>query len=368
MATVKPKNILIAPLDWGLGHTTRCIPLIRHIQQLGHNPIVAGNASQRAFIQQTMGASVATVHLDGYNVTYSKWNKAAQAGLLAQLPRIAATIAREHNWLQQQAAALQLHGVIADNRYGLYHARLPSAIITHQLQVLTGMGPLADRAAQLLHYRLLRRYTAIWVADAADIASNLGGRLSHPARLPGQSEYLGLLSRFSPAQARQEPEARGTLMILLSGPEPQRSNLARILWGQALAHKGAVIFIEGNDTVVAPSYIPPHITYRKRLTDAGLAPLLMAADMVICRSGYSTIMDLAALQKKAILIPTPGQTEQLYLARHLHAQGMYYSAGQDGFDMQQALAEAAIFPYHPTGLAAQYSSYKPVLDTWLQQL
>ena len=134
MATQQPKHILIAPLDWGLGHTTRCIPLIRHIQQLGHVPVVAGNQAQRTFIEETFG-NIENIHLEGYNISYSGWNRFSQAGLLSQLPRIQKTITAEHKWLQQLSHEIKIDGIISDNRYGLFHDTIPSVIITHQLNV-----------------------------------------------------------------------------------------------------------------------------------------------------------------------------------------------------------------------------------------
>ncbi len=364
MPILNPKQILIAPLDWGLGHTARCVPLIRHIRALGHHPIVAGNASQQAFIQQTFGA-IDFIHLDGYNITYSKWNRFAQAGLLSQLPRLHKTIRNEHQWLQELSQRIHIDGIISDNRYGLYHASIPSVIMTHQLMVLSGMGSMMDRAIQKVHYKYLEQFGNTWVVDIPG-SVNLAGKLSHPHILPTASKYIGLLSRFEEKELQDTTEE--TLLILLSGPEPQRSILSRILWQQATRYNGKVVFVEGSDTAVPKVIIPPHITYHKRLTDKQLAPILQAANMVVCRSGYSTLMDVIALRKKAILIPTPGQTEQAYLARHIHAQGIYYATKQREFNLDAALKGAAGFPYHLPSFPGAYSMYKSIVSQWLNGL
>ena len=157
-------------------------------------------------------------------------------------------------------------------------------------------------------------------------------------------------------------------MILLSGPEPQRTELSAMLWQQVQNFEGKVIFIEGSENAITPSSVPKHITYHKRLTNAALLPLLQSAGMVVCRSGYSTIMDLTILNKKTILIPTPGQTEQEYLGKHLHKEGLFYCAKQDGFDINDALKKAAAFAYRSALLGAAYSSYKTVVDEWLMAL
>lgn len=360
MVTVKPKHILIAPLDWGLGHTTRCVPLIRHILRLGHIPLFAGNAAQRSFINEIFPA-IENIHLDGYNVTYSAANRVAQAGIFAQLPHIARTIASEQKWLLHICATRQIDGILSDNRYGLFHSSVPSVIITHQLRVLTGMGNIADRAVQKLHYRYLDRFNEVWVPDVQG-DDNLAGKLSHTTIQPHRTKYIGLLSQFDESPSEN---AGGPLTILLSGPEPQRSNLSGILWQQIMHHKENVVFIEGSEQAATPLHIPSHITYHKRLAGTKLAGVLQQAGTIVCRSGYSTIMDLIRLGKQAVLIPTPGQTEQEYLAKHLSKQGLFTSVKQNGFDLAKTLTTMSQDPAKPAGLITHYNDHIPVLENWI---
>jgi len=364
LATPKAKRILIAPLDWGLGHTSRCIPIIRHVLRLGHVPIVAGNQWQRSFIEKTF-SDIEFIHLDGYNVTYSRINLFAQAGVLSQLPRLQKVIKAEQEWIQTQVRLLNLDGIISDNRYGLYHDTAPSVILTHQLQVKTGMGSIADSVIRKLHYKLLDRFSDTWVVD---IKSNngLAGKLSHPAAMPARAQYIGLLSQFENSSTGSGDD--GSLVILLSGPEPQRTELSALLWQQIQAYTGKVIFTEGSTSAARPAFIPPHISYHQRLTGKDLLPILQDAPMIICRSGYSTIMDLAILQKNAILIPTPGQTEQKYLARYLRKKGIFYSVPQLWFDLQKALRDAALFPFRAPEVSACFNGYQRVLADWITNL
>ena len=364
MPTLSPKQILIAPLDWGLGHTARCVSLIRHIKALGHHPIVAGNAAQQTFIKETFG-TIDFIHLDGYNITYSKWNRFGQAGIISQLPRVHKMITYEREWLQQLSLRLHIDGVISDNRYGLFHPNIPSVIMTHQLMALSGIGNVIDREVQKVHYKYLERFNSIWVVDAPGFP-NLAGKLSHTHILPRNTNYIGLLSRFE--GTKKEYVTGQSLLVLLSGPEPQRSILSGILWQQVLRHNGTVTFIEGSNNAVTPVNIPRHITYHKLITDEKLAPLLHQAGIVVCRSGYSTIMDLVALSKKAILIPTPGQTEQEYLALHLHSQGIFFTKKQSGFNLDNALKESLQFPYNLPSLNNSYTTYRKVVAEWLDAL
>jgi UDP:flavonoid glycosyltransferase YjiC (YdhE family) len=362
----KPKNILIAPLDWGAGHTTRCIPIIRYLLERGHNPILAGNAAQRKLIIETFYNTIGTTPLEGYNITYSAWNRVAQAGLLLQMPKIMRAIKQEYQWLQKAVNDLQIDGIISDNRYGLHHPSIPSVIMTHQLRVMSGMGGVADNMVQQAHYDYLNRFNTTWVLDTENEPS-LARNLSHSNVMPAQYSYIGLLSRFADISITRKPD-NGHLLFLLSGPEPQRSNLSRILWRQVLDYKGKVIFAEGSDNATPPVNIPGHITYHKRLAGADLVDAIQGASMVICRSGYSTIMDLVATGKKAILIPTPGQTEQEYLGKYLQKQGMFYSRAQNGFDLNSAIGTAESFPYKRFLAEGEFDVYKGVVDNWLAEL
>lgn len=367
MPNPAPKNILIAPLDWGAGHTTRCMPIISYLRRLGHNPIVAGNATQISIIKDAYNNEIQTVHLEGYNIRYSAMNRVLQAGLLFQLPGILSKIKQEHEWLKQAVKVLKLHGVLSDNRYGLYHSTIPTVIMTHQLRVLSGLGGAADGIVQQLHYRQLNKFGSTWIADT-EAAPGLAGKLSHTKRMPERYSYIGLLSRFATPEV-QAPQGGGGILVLLSGPEPQRSILSAILWRQAVTYTGGnITFVAGSNDAQITDNIPSHINYHKRLGNEALQPLLRAADMVICRSGYSTVMDLVALGKKAILIPTLGQTEQEYLGKMLHERGAFYSTAQGGFQLDSALKEAGTFPYTSIVATNAYRQFAPVVDEWLQRL
>ena len=280
--------------------------------------------------------------------------------LLSQLPRLMRTIRREHDWLQDFVNANAIDGIISDNRYGLWHPELPSVILTHQLQVKTGLGNFADNGARGLHYKFLGRFDACWVVDQQE-APGLAGSLSHPEKELTGSQYIGWLSQLT-----MTPQPAGDyVLVLLSGPEPQRTILSNLLWHQALDHPGKVIFVEGAPQIREAADVPGHITYYGRLGVAAIQPLLAGAAMVVCRSGYTSLMDLVLLNKKAILIPTPGQTEQEYLAESLREGGFFLSEQQEGFDLQKALHRANAFPYRSFAMQGLHEVFKPVLDKWL---
>ncbi len=361
MIANKAKHLLLAPLDWGMGHTTRCIPIIRYLQAAGHRVTFAGNAAQCAFVTKTL--AVDTLHLDGYNITYSKKGSTFALRLLAQVPHILKRIQAEHAWLQQQVAQHYFDGIISDNRYGLYHPNVPSVIITHQLRIRTGMGRIADDVLQKLHYQFLGRFTKCWVPDNAS-ESNIAGSLSHPRILPLNAFYIGPLSQLhAPVSAGALPN---TLLILLSGPEPQRTILAGILWQQAMQYDGPVVFVAGHAGCMPPAMVPAHIQWHAQVQQGQLQALMQDAHMVICRAGYSTIMDLVLLRKKAILIPTPGQPEQEYLARYLYDKGVFYTAKQAGFDLMATLQNLKNLSFIADGRKFDFHAFIPVIDRWLE--
>lgn len=363
MAAQNAKRILLSPLDWGLGHTSRCIPIIQYLQSLGHAVIVAGNEWQRRFIERSCPA-IETIHLDGYNVSYSRSAPGFMFSIFRQIPRLLKTMRKENDWLIEHAAKLQFDGIISDNRYGMFHKRIPSVIMTHQLMAKTGTGKVADEMLRRLHYKYLERFNKCWVVDVAG-QPNLSGKLAHPKTMPDNAGYIGLLSQFEKGTTTIDGDH---LLVLLSGPEPQRSLLSDKLWQQVKQHNGKVIFVEGSNNTAPRMDIPAHVEYHRQLTKTELQPLLEQAGLVICRSGYSTLMDLVTLNKKAIIIPTPGQTEQVYLAKHLHKEGIFLAASQRNFNLARAIASSKLFPFKQLALQGSFNNYKAVLDNWIGNL
>lgn len=311
-------------------------------------------------MQNALGIELETHLLQGYRVTYSGWNRLAQAGLLAQMPRLLRSIRTEHRWLQQLTRSVHIDGILSDNRYGLYHPHIPSVIITHQPAILTGAGAAADNTIRWAHYKMLQRFASVWVPDVAR-SPGLAARLSHPASLPPYTTYIGLLSRFAPLPSVSRT---GTLLILLSGPEPARTTLAHLLWQQACAWQGEVIFAEGRADAVPPAHIPPHIRWYAMLHASHLQTLLPTVGRVVCRSGYSTIMDLLATGTPALLIPTPGQTEQQYLADTLHSAGIFYAQAQCRFHLEEAIQASAACTHTNSFTPADFHLHQSVLDQW----
>jgi hypothetical protein len=295
-------------------------------------------------------------------VHYSKSGKGFLFNLFKQMPDLLKRVAAENEWLLQEATHNNYDGIISDNRYGMYHPHIPSVIMTHQVLAQSGMGGFIDNMLRGIHYKRLQRFGECWVVDVPG-NPNLAGKLAHPDVMPDNAKFIGLLSQIEPTITSEEH-----LLILLSGPEPQRTVLADKLWEQVKRHNGKVVFIEGSEHVTDKGDIPAHIDYHKRITKEVLEPLIAKASLVICRSGYSTLMDLVVLGKKAVLIPTPGQTEQVFLGKHLHKEGMYYCVSQDRFRLDEVLQAVKDFPFIMPALQNPHQQYKAVVDAWLEGL
>ena len=308
-------RILISPLDWGLGHATRCIPLIHSFLQNGCKVYVACNATQQHLLKKEF-SDVCFLPLAGYNIRYASSKRWFAAKILQQIPKIISAIRREHKWLQNAVKEHQIDMVISDNRFGFYHKTIPSVFITHQLLIQTPNATLS-RWVQKINYQFINRFGECWVPDYKE-DMNLAGILSHPKRLPSTPvTYIGPLSRLT----KQENETKEyKWLILLSGPEPQRTLLENVLIEEFIKRPEKVLLIRGlpsNEDVLS---LPAQFSVFNHLPTEQLNKILAQSEFIICRSGYTTVMELISLQKKALLIPTPGQTEQEYLAVHLFKQ------------------------------------------------
>lgn len=338
-------RVLIAPLDWGLGHATRCIPLIRAFQFLGYEVVIAAEGAPAALLSAEF-PGLTILPLKGYHIQYAKTGKGLLWRMLLQVPKILRSIREEHHWLQHTIAAHQIDLVISDNRYGLYTDLAPCIFITHQLTIKAPLA-FAEAVLRKINYHYINRFTACWVPDAEG-SPNLGALLSHPAVMPAiPVHWLGLLTRFVPADA----PIRYQYCFLLSGPEPQRSLLEEKILADLPKVAGRVLLVRGKPSSSEKLTVPENTTVFNHLASADLQQAIAASELVICRSGYTSLMELVRMQKKAMLIPTPGQTEQEYLARELSAGKIFYSSSQADLSLLKDLEAAkkfdAIFPGIP---------------------
>lgn len=334
---------MVAPLDWGLGHATRCVPVIRELQRQGFE-VLAGAEKAGAALLQKEFPELTILPLKGYRISYSKRKVFFFLKMLMQGPKIVRAVKTEHEWLKQVIINHQIDIVISDNRYGLWNEKIKSVFITHQLFIKTGNAFL-EKQAQRTNYNYIKKFDECWVPDAPG-PENLAGALSHPVDLPPVPvKYIGTLSRFESRQSEKTID----LLVMISGPEPQRTLLENTIIRRINRLPYTAVLVRGLPQGGKPLVVEnKSVLIYDHLPAAALSELMAAAKTVIARSGYSTVMDLAAMQQQAILIPTPGQAEQEYLAKYLSDKKYCIAATQSGLDVQhelQRLASAALLPF-----------------------
>ena len=318
-------RILVAPLNWGLGHATRCIPVIRALQQNGFCPVIASDGIALELLKKEF-PELESLYLPSYQVEYAKEGKFFKLKMIWDSPKMVKAIAREKKLVKKIIRERKIHGIISDNRLGVYNKNVPSVFITHQLNVLTGS---TSWLSSRVHRKFIRKFDQCWVPDVAG-KPNLSGKLGHLKKESLPVKYIGPLSRLQ----KKELDLRYDLAIILSGPEPQRTLLENKLVGEIGDYPGNILFVRGEIEVTQHIEKKDNIVVYNFMRSEELETALNQSAMVLSRSGYTTIMDLVNLGKKAFFIPTPGQYEQEYLAKRLHKKGMVPYARQKDFRIQ----------------------------------
>lgn len=334
-------RVLVAPLDWGLGHTTRCIPVIYELLRQGVEVWLAGEGDQKILLNREF-TNLPFLHLPGYRVKYAGSRLGLLVSLVLRTPTLLRKIKRENAWLKKTVEEYQFDAIIADNRFGLYHPHIPCIFITHQLNIKSPLGKWTEWLLQKINYRFINRFTECWIPDEKN-ENGLAGELSHPSKLPSiPCHYLGLLSRL---KRNNIPEKKGHLFISLSGPEPQRTILENIIINDIGNYKGTATIVRGlpGNARLIPS--SNNIRFYNHLPTEEYNKEMEMAEYVISRSGYSTVMDIVSLRKKSILVPTPGQTEQEYLAKYLVGKNIALFINQQKFSLNEVLQIVQTFEF-----------------------
>lgn len=326
---IKKKTVLIAPLNWGLGHSTRCIPIIQALLDRGFEVIIASDGVALNLLKKEF-PELKAYELPSYHISYAKNPRFFKIKLLLNSPKILGAMRKERKVIKQIARKVAADVLISDNRLGVYVKGLFNVFITHQLRVMSGN---TTQISSLLHQQIFKKYDAVWVPDFRD-EPNLTGALGHLKKSPPHLTYIGPLSRFE----KEPTQIERDLLVLLSGPEPQRSILEKKICSELENFPGRVLMVQG---VIEEAQKSEHMDAEGRFTRINfmqskeLSKAIQSSKMVLCRSGYTTVMDLAKLGKKAFFIPTPGQYEQEYLAEMLDKQGLVPACSQEAFKLSE---------------------------------
>lgn len=338
MATKLKKTVLIAPLNWGLGHATRCIPIINGLLEANIKVIIASDGAALELLKKEF-PTLTHLELPAYNVTYRSSNMFWNIG--TQVFKISWAMLREWFVLRRLIKKHQIDAVISDNRFGCWSMQVPTVFMTHQINIKIPNRFLQSFVNFFNHFSF-RLFDQIWIPDV-EYEPNLAGELAHNHSL-AKAKYIGILSRMKPLKVGKKYDVG----IVLSGPEPQRTYLETLLLQQIndFNHKKNTslkfLFVKGK-TNLEEFQKTENLEIHGYLTSKTLNQKMSACDLLILRSGYSSLMDLAILNKKAVLIPTPGQTEQEYLAKHFKEQGVFDYQNQVNFSLEKAITTANNF-------------------------
>lgn len=320
------KRILVAALNWGLGHAARCIPIINQLQEHGYEGVIASDGQSLELLKREFPHNI-HIELPSYDIRYSRNAGSFKWKMMMNSPKIINAITAERKQTEKIVEEYKIEAIISDNRFGVRSKELKKNVfITHQLNVLSGN---TSFLSSYLHQRYIKKFDQCWIPDNEG-KDNLSGILGHLESKPENVRYLGVLSRFE----KQDQPKIYDYLILLSGPEPQRSLLESKLLLEFERTTDKVLFVRGviddKPTNISPN---PNINIKNYMFGRSLEEAINSSKYVIARSGYTTLMDLSKLEKKAFFIPTPGQPEQNYLAENLEKKGVAPYSQQDDFSL-----------------------------------
>jgi len=355
-------KILIAPLEWGLGHAARCIPIVKYLLEKKCEVIIGADGRPLQLLQKEFPSHEFVV-MPGYNISYPK-NGSMALKIASQIPKILSGIKREHELLKKIIKEKNIDAVISDNRFGLWSKEIPCVFITHQLMV---KSPFGEKIIHRLNKNYISKYSECWIPDSSG-EMNLSGDLSHKFPLPENAKFIGVLSRFETASHALPKEKKYNLLVILSGPEPQRTEIEKKVIEQIRTNPPTrkTLIVQGITENSEHRKISENTEIVSHLTSDELQKIILDSEIIISRPGYSTVMDLAMLGKKAIFVPTPGQTEQEYLADHFSEKKIAYSVSQKRFDLKTALKESKKY----TGFTEKYlgKEFKKEVDDLILSL
>ena len=322
------KKILVAQLDWGLGHATRCIPIINELLACNCEVLLASNGSSLSLLKEQL-PNLTAFELPGYDPIYPT-GSGMVFKMALQVPKFFKTILREHILIERLVAENNIDVIISDNRYGCLSKKAKSIFITHQLNILIPDNiQWLEKRINHFNQEQIKQYAECWVPAPPD---------SFIPKLTGddktlKTRYIGYLSRF---EKRVTPKLYDVLVIC-SGPEPQRDIFEKLLTRQLQSSGLKYLIVKGQPNSKTASNNDTEVDFMNSET---LNAAIESSEIIIARSGYTTVMDLAKLRTKAVFIPTPGQTEQEYIAEEMRERKIAFSMKQSEFNLKTALKES----------------------------
>lgn len=314
----------MSPLNWGIGHAARLVPIAQQLHAQGAIVYICASGAALNLMRIECGFAHFIDDVP-FEITYgkSKWTQIVR--LLTQLPKMWIQVFREHELLKKIVQQYNLDLIISDNRYGFYHRQIPCIFITHQLQIQL---PFGASLINFLNHCFIKKFTACWVPDWEEKEKSLAGKLSRKKGLKNV-QYIGPLSRFRKKATKPGNEA--PILYLLSGVEPQRSLFEELILKRIAQQPHKAILVRGTAMLQPDLHDTPNLKVYNLIDAIHVQALVEQCKFIVSRSGYSSIMDIIQWQKNAVLVPTPGQYEQEYLAAYLAGKKWFYTINQNDF-------------------------------------
>ena len=351
------RAIIVSPLNWGLGHASRCIPLVHSLNEEGFKVILAGDGESLDLLRSEF-PGLKSYELPSYDIRYSNHPAWFQLKLLSQGGKVLRTMTRERDLIERIVERENVSGIISDNRFGARSGKVPSVYLTHQLRVRAGrLSSMATR----WHGRLISKFDQCWVCDHP-FPDGLAGDLSSEAGKLNRVKWIGPLSRFSPGR---DPEKDVDISIILSGPEPSRSIFEKKVRDELMGTEYSVVLVRGVIESSPKSHREQNFKVFDFLLSKELQALVRRSRVVVSRSGYSSIMDLSALGARALFVPTPGQAEQEYLGSYHKRKGLCHVVDQKSFD-GNSIRTALTYPGFGTKKTSKSEFDKTLFDVFRQ--
>jgi uncharacterized protein (TIGR00661 family) len=327
----KEPKILVCPLNWGLGHATRIVPIVEQLNRQNFNVWIAASCDSLKFLKKQF-PKLNYIDFPNYNVKYSASDSQAIKFLMA-VPKIIFGTLKEHFQVKKIIRENNFKLIISDNRYGLWNRSTYNVFITHQLNIKLPFGiKFFEPILKIIVRGIIKKYDECWIPDLKG-ENSIAGELSNPSTLKNLF-YIGLLSRYKNHVDVEPEEKEIDKLFVLSGPEPQRTIFEELVCKQIANSKDRVTVVRGTSNKRKQDY---SFSVYDLLSSEELLSLIIKSEIIVCRSGYSSVMDLISLNKKAILIPTPGQTEQEYLAEYLRSKGLFNAVKQNVFNIDESV-------------------------------
>ena len=324
-------NVIYGVCSWGLGHATRSLPVLRKLLDEGNNVTVIGHDRSLKLLQNELGKNVEYHDIPDYPMLLSENTRQFLAKSTVYWPIFIKKIESGLQQLSKLVSKKPYDIIISDARYDMYSKKIPSFFISHQMRIMNPLRiKMFESGSELFNLFFFKRFSGVMVPDYKD--DDISGDLSHNLKRIDEDKlhYIGVLSDFQKKKVKKDID----YFISISGPEPQRSMLEKKLLSQVQQLEGNIVITLGKSEKISQTKTRG-ITMYSFLTKEKREELLNRAKMVISRSGYSTILDLAVIGTKALMTPTPGQIEQEYLAEYHNKKGTFYSVNQNDIQLKR---------------------------------